>query len=105
MPRPVVSFEFFPPKNLEASFRLWDCVSTLAPLDPAFVSVTYGAGGTARELTHEAVGTIHKTSGLRVAATLSMRAPPSASLGGKNSTDTVGRTGLRSASMSSERDI
>ena len=70
MPRPVVSFEFFPPKNLEASFRLWDCVSTLAPLDPAFVSVTYGAGGTTRELTHEAVGTIHKTSGLRVAAHL-----------------------------------
>jgi methylenetetrahydrofolate reductase (NADPH) len=70
MPRPTVSFEFFPPKNLEGSFRLWDCVNTLAPLDPAFVSVTYGAGGTTRALTHEAVGTIHKTSGLRVAAHL-----------------------------------
>ena len=70
MPRPAVSFEFFPPKNLEGSFRLWDCVATLAPLDPAFVSVTYGAGGTTRQLTHEAVGTIHKTSGLRVAAHL-----------------------------------
>ncbi len=67
---PAVSFEFFPPKSLEGSFRLWDCVNTLAPLDPAFVSVTYGAGGTTRELTHEAVGTIHKTTGLNVAAHL-----------------------------------
>jgi methylenetetrahydrofolate reductase (NADPH) len=70
MTRPSISFEFFPPKNLEGSFRLWDCVNTLAPLDPAFVSVTYGAGGTTRQLTHEAVGTIHKTSGLTVAAHL-----------------------------------
>ena len=70
MPRPSVSFEFFPPKNLEGSFRLWDCVNTLAPLEPTFVSVTYGAGGTTRQLTHEAVGTIHKTSGLTVAAHL-----------------------------------
>jgi methylenetetrahydrofolate reductase (NADPH) len=70
MSRPTVSFEFFPPKSLEGSFRLWDCVNTLAPLDPTFVSVTYGAGGTTRQLTHEAVGTIHKTSGLTVAAHL-----------------------------------
>jgi methylenetetrahydrofolate reductase (NADPH) len=70
MSRPAISFEFFPPKNLEGSFRLWDCVNTLAPLNPTFVSVTYGAGGTTRQLTHEAVGTIHKTSGLRVAAHL-----------------------------------
>ena len=67
---PSVSFEFFPPKSLEGSFRLWDCVNTLAPLDPSFVSVTYGAGGTTRQLTHEAVTTIHKTSGLNVAAHL-----------------------------------
>jgi methylenetetrahydrofolate reductase (NADPH) len=70
MTRPTISFEFFPPKNLEGSFRLWDCVNTLAPLAPTFVSVTYGAGGTTRQLTHEAVGTIHKTSGLKVAAHL-----------------------------------
>ena len=70
MSAPTVSFEFFPPKSLEGSFRLWDCVNTLAPLDPTFVSVTYGAGGTTRKLTHEAVGTIHKTSGLNVAAHL-----------------------------------
>jgi methylenetetrahydrofolate reductase (NADPH) len=70
MPSPTISFEFFPPKNLEGSFRLWDCVNTFGPLEPEFVSVTYGAGGTTRQLTHEAVATIHKTSGLRVAAHL-----------------------------------
>ncbi len=70
MPVPAVSFEFFPPQSLQASFRLWDTVQTLAPLDPRFVSVTYGAGGTTRELTLEAVATLHKSSGLKVAAHL-----------------------------------
>ncbi|PWE32016.1 methylenetetrahydrofolate reductase [NAD(P)H] [Maritimibacter sp. 55A14] len=67
---PNVSFEFFPPKTLDASFRLWDAVQTLAPLNPAFVSVTYGAGGTTRKLTHEAVEAIHGNTGLNVAAHL-----------------------------------
>ncbi|MGB5557393.1 MAG: methylenetetrahydrofolate reductase, partial [Paracoccaceae bacterium] len=70
MQAPRISFEFFPPKSLEASFRLWNTVNTLAPLDPNFVSVTYGAGGTTRQLTHEAVETIHKNYGLNVAAHL-----------------------------------
>lgn len=70
MKAPDVSFEFFPPKSLGASFRLWDCVNALAPLDPAFISVTYGAGGTTRQLTHEAVTTLHQTTGLKVAAHL-----------------------------------
>jgi methylenetetrahydrofolate reductase (NADPH) len=71
MPRtPAVSFEFFPPQTLDASFRLWETVQTLAPLDPAFVSVTYGAGGTTRKLTHEAVTTIGRNYGLKVAAHL-----------------------------------
>jgi methylenetetrahydrofolate reductase (NADPH) len=70
MPAPVVSFEFFPPQNLQASFRLWDTVQSLAPLEPRFVSVTYGAGGTTRDLTREAVATLHKSSGLNVAAHL-----------------------------------
>lgn len=39
-----ISFEFFPPKNIESTFRLSDTVRDLAPLDPSFVSVTYGAG-------------------------------------------------------------
>lgn len=70
MTAPAVSFEFFPPQNLEASFRLWDTVQTLAPLAPRFVSVTYGAGGTTRDLTREAAMTLHKSSGLSVAAHL-----------------------------------
>jgi len=70
MTRPNISFEFFPPKSLAASFRLWDTVRALAPFAPEFVSVTYGAGGTTRKLTHEAVTTIGKTTGLNVAAHL-----------------------------------
>ncbi|OSP56173.1 methylenetetrahydrofolate reductase [NAD(P)H] [Pseudoruegeria sp. SK021] len=70
MSKPRISFEFFPPQTLDASFRLWETVRALAPLDPGFVSVTYGAGGTTRKLTHEAVATIHKHYGLNVAAHL-----------------------------------
>jgi len=70
MSRARVSFEFFPPQSLEASFRLWDTVQVLAPLSPDFVSVTYGAGGTTRTLTHEAVATIHRNYGLKVVAHL-----------------------------------
>ena len=70
MSAPRISFEFFPPKSLEASFRLWDTVRMLAPLKPDFVSVTYGAGGTTRQLTHEAVTTIGREFDLNVAAHL-----------------------------------
>jgi len=70
MATPNISFEFFPPKSLEGSFRLWDTVHTLAPLEPKFVSVTYGAGGTTRALTRDAVGTLHQATGLNVAAHL-----------------------------------
>ncbi|MEM6408074.1 MAG: methylenetetrahydrofolate reductase [NAD(P)H] [Pseudomonadota bacterium] len=70
MSHPAISFEFFPPKSLQASFRLWDTLNVLAPYAPSFVSVTYGAGGTTRALTHEAVTTIHKSLGLDVAAHL-----------------------------------
>ncbi|MCF3973176.1 methylenetetrahydrofolate reductase [NAD(P)H] [Paracoccus salsus] len=72
MPRtaPKISFEFFPPKTLDASFRLWEAARALAPLEPDFVSVTYGAGGTTRKLTHDAVTTINRHYGLDVAAHL-----------------------------------
>ncbi len=70
MPIPRVSFEFFPPQTLDASFRLWETVQVLAPLKPAFASVTYGAGGTTRQLTHDAVTTIGRNYGLNVAAHL-----------------------------------
>jgi len=70
MTAPTISFEFFPPKSLEASFKLWETLGVLAPLGPNFVSVTYGAGGTTRALTHDAVKTIHKNYGVPVAAHL-----------------------------------
>lgn len=70
MTTPRISFEFFPPQTLDASFRLWETVQMLAPLKPAFASVTYGAGGTTRKLTHDAVTTIGRNYGLNVAAHL-----------------------------------
>jgi methylenetetrahydrofolate reductase (NADPH) len=68
--QPRISFEFFPPQSLDASFKLFETVQALAPMGPEFVSVTYGAGGTTRKLTHDAVGTIHRNYGLNVAAHL-----------------------------------
>ena len=50
-PKPRVSFEFFPPKTAELEVQLWRSVERLAPLQPTFVSVTYGAGGSTRERT------------------------------------------------------
>ena len=70
MPAPTLSLEFFPPQSLDASFRLWDTVHALSHLDPSFVSVTYGAGGTTRDLTHQAVTTLGRHAGLDVAAHL-----------------------------------
>lgn len=67
MTTPNISFEFFPPQSLDASFRLWNSVQALAPLAPKFVSVTYGAGGATRTLTHEALGTLKDHYGLNVA--------------------------------------
>ncbi|MGB5870320.1 MAG: methylenetetrahydrofolate reductase [NAD(P)H] [Albidovulum sp.] len=70
MATPRISFEFFPPQNLDAAFRLWETAQVLSPLNPSFSSVTYGAGGTTRELTHEAVTTLGRHYGLNVAAHL-----------------------------------
>jgi|TARA_B110000908_G_scaffold170643_1_gene230810 methylenetetrahydrofolate reductase (NADPH) len=70
MPVPNVSFEVFPPKSIDASFRLWDTAQVLAPLGPRFFSVTYGAGGSDQHLTHDAAQTLNRTSGHRVAAHL-----------------------------------
>ena len=50
-----VSFEFFPPATAEMEARLWFAIQTLAPLRPSFVSVTYGAGGSTRERTHNTI--------------------------------------------------
>lgn len=58
------SFEFFPPRDAAMEARLWQTVQRLAPLSPAFVSVTYGADGSTRERTHEIVTRIHQETGL-----------------------------------------
>ncbi|WP_432201073.1 methylenetetrahydrofolate reductase [NAD(P)H] [Erythrobacter sp. W53] len=65
-----VSFEFFPPKNEAMGKTLKESVATLAPLGPRFVSVTYGAGGSTRERTHEQVVWINNEVGIPAAAHL-----------------------------------
>ena len=65
-----VSFEFFPPKTAEMEETLWTSLRRLAPLAPSFVSVTYGAGGTTRQRTHDTVRRILDETSLTPAAHL-----------------------------------
>ena len=65
-----VSFEFFPPKNEKMGETLWRSVETLAPLGPRFASVTYGAGGSTRERTHQQVVRIQNEANIPAAAHL-----------------------------------
>jgi methylenetetrahydrofolate reductase (NADPH) len=65
-----VSFEFFPPKSEAMAETLWQSIETLAPLEPRFVSVTYGAGGSTRERTHQTVERIVRETDLTAAAHL-----------------------------------
>ncbi len=58
------SFEFFPPKTDAATVVLEQTIAELAPLSPSFVSITYGAGGTTRSLTHDLVARIRKESSI-----------------------------------------
>jgi len=66
----TVSFEFFPPKSEKMQESLWAAIRRLAPLSPAFVSVTYGAGGSTRERTHATVTGIQRETGIPVASHL-----------------------------------
>jgi methylenetetrahydrofolate reductase (NADPH) len=69
--RPIgASFEFFPPKTAEMEEQLWRAIKRLEPLQPAFVSVTYGAGGSTRDRTHHTVKRIVEETTLKPAAHL-----------------------------------
>jgi len=70
-PEPVFSIEFFPPKTLEKVDELFETVEALKPLDPTFVSVTYGAGGATRDGTVEIATRIKQEHGLEAMAHLS----------------------------------
>src|ERR1700761_7349324 len=67
---PAISFEFFPPKTEEMERSLWETIKRLAPLEPSFVSVTYGAGGSTRDRTHATIARILKETRLTPAAHL-----------------------------------
>jgi len=67
---PSVSFEFFPPKTAEMEKKLWETILQLEKLQPKFVSVTYGAGGSTRGRTHNVVAKIAKETSMKPAAHL-----------------------------------
>jgi methylenetetrahydrofolate reductase (NADPH) len=68
--QPSISFEFFPPKSDEAAAQLERTIAELSALHPAFVSVTYGAGGSTREKTLEIVSRIRQQTGIEAMAHL-----------------------------------
>lgn len=65
-----VSFEFFPPKTDEMEVKLWEAIANLKSLNPSFVSVTYGAGGSTRERTHHTIKHIINDTDLKPASHL-----------------------------------
>jgi len=67
---PAISFEFFPPKTEKASEELFHSIQELVPLKPAYVSVTYGAGGTTRDLTHDLVVKLQQETSLTIVSHL-----------------------------------
>ena len=70
-PQPLeVSFEFSPPKTEAAERTMWETVARLTPLQPTFFSVTYGAGGSTRQRTHETVVRLKNETGIDAAAHL-----------------------------------
>src|SRR2546421_274646 len=77
---PSHSFEFFPPKTPIAEQQLEETLRDLEPLHPTFVSVTYGAGGTTREMTHHLVTRINRDTSLTAMAHLTCAAHTRAEL-------------------------
>ena len=68
--KPVFSFEFFPPKKDDDWETLFETIAALSPLNPSYVSVTYGAGGSTRSRTHTLVTKIQQETGLTVVSHL-----------------------------------
>jgi methylenetetrahydrofolate reductase (NADPH) len=77
---PSHSFEFFPPKTPAAEAQLEETLRELEPLQPSFVSVTYGAGGSTREMTHDIVTRINRDTSLTAMAHLTCAAHTTAEL-------------------------
>ena len=67
---PSLSFEYFPPKNEDAASNLFNTIKDLTPLKPSYVSVTYGAGGSTRSLTHDLVVKLQKETNLTIVSHL-----------------------------------
>lgn len=67
---PILSFEFFPPRTEALEAQLWSCIRRLEPLQPSFVSVTYGAGGSTQARTHDTVARLVRETSLVPAAHL-----------------------------------
>lgn len=74
--KPVVSFEFFPPKDAAMEETLWQSVQRFVPLNPRFVSVTYGADGSTRSHTHNIVTKIQESTPLTAAPHLTCIGAP-----------------------------
>ncbi len=91
--RPFFSFEFFPPKDEDGSAHLFAVIQTLLPLRPAFVSITYGAGGSTRERTVALAKRIQAETGLTVMAHVTCVGSPRAEL--RALFDDLSRAGIR----------
>lgn len=91
--RPFFSFEFFPPKDDDGSRRLFETVAALAPLRPAFVSITYGAGGSTRARTVALAKQIQHETGITVVAHVTCAGTPRAEL--RSLLDDLARSGIR----------
>lgn len=69
---PCLSFEFFPPKSEAASASLYTNLEQLQALKPGYVSVTYGAGGSTRDLTHDLLVKLKKETSLEIVSHLTL---------------------------------
>ncbi|MGB0719720.1 MAG: methylenetetrahydrofolate reductase [NAD(P)H] [Bdellovibrionales bacterium] len=78
--KPSISFEFFPPKTADMAAQLWDAVPVLEALGPAYMTVTYGAGGSTKDGTLEALRKMRGMTDVPLAAHLSFLSTKKADL-------------------------